>query len=59
MARLIELEDHEIETITEMLREYRGAVMNGSISGFGQSKEAEIIDTDLVIGKLERAKMFG
>lgn len=54
MARLVELDDNEIETITEMLREYRGAVLDGSISGFGQSKEQEAADTQELIEKLER-----
>lgn len=58
MARLIELDDDELETITEMLREYRGAVYDGSISGFGQTKEEELADTDTLIEKLERVRHF-
>ena len=59
MARLIELDDDELESITEMLREYHAAVLEGSISGFGQTKEEEIMDTEILITKLERARMFG
>lgn len=55
MGRLIELDDDEIETITEMLREYRATVLDGSISGFGQTKEEEAADTQELISKLERA----
>lgn len=55
MGRLIELDDDEIETITEMLVEYRAAVLNGSISGFGQSNDEEAADAQELITKLERA----
>ena len=55
MGRLIELDDDELETITEMLREYRAAVINHEISGFPQSNEEEAADTQVLISKLERA----
>jgi hypothetical protein len=55
MARLIELDDNELETITEMLREYKASIERGDISGFGQTNAEEIADTDVLIKKLERA----
>lgn len=57
MARLIELEDDELETITEMLREYKRAVDAHEITGFGQSNEQEAADTQEFITKLERAAL--
>lgn len=58
MGRLIEFEDDEIETIADMLREYRASVIRGEVSP-SQPREYEIADTDILITKLERAKMFG
>lgn len=55
MGRLIELDDDELETITEMLREYKAGIERGDISGFGQPDEYEINDADTLIKKLERA----
>jgi hypothetical protein len=61
MARLIELEDDELETITEMLREYHAALSKGEISSMGSSWGAgevltqEIAAAGRMIGKLERA----
>lgn len=56
MGRLIELDDNEIESIADMLREYRSAVADGSISGFGQPVEDELSDTDALISKLDRVR---
>lgn len=55
MARLIELEDDDLETIIEMLREYKSRILSGEISGFSQPDEYEINDTHNLITKLERA----
>jgi hypothetical protein len=57
MARLIELDDDELETITEVLREYERAVNAHEITGFGQSNEEEAADTRALIIKLERAAL--
>lgn len=55
MGYLVELNHEDIETITEMLREYRAAVLDGSISGFGQTKEEEAADAQELINKLAMA----
>lgn len=51
---LIELDVTEVETIADMLRDYRAGVANGSISP-AQPREYELRDTDELIGKLELA----
>ena len=55
MGRLIEMDDNELETITEMLREYKRAVEAYEITGFGQSNDEEAADAQELISKLERA----
>lgn len=55
MARLIELDDDELETITDMLREYRAALVKGEISSIGHADQFEIAQAGNMIGKLERA----
>jgi hypothetical protein len=54
MAHLIEFEDDEIETIADMLREYRASVIRGEVSP-SQPREYEIADTEALIRKFERA----
>lgn len=57
MGRLVEFDDDELELTTEMLREYRAAVLDGSISGYGQTKEEELADTERLLEKFERAAL--
>lgn len=51
---LIELDTTEIETIADMLRDYRAEVARGNIIP-AQSQAEELVETDELIGKLELA----
>jgi hypothetical protein len=55
MGKLVEFENDELETITEMLREYRAALVKGEISSIGYADQFEIAQAGNMIGKLERA----
>jgi len=51
---LIELDVTEVETIADMLRDYRAEVARGNIVP-AQPRDEELIETDELIGKLEFA----
>lgn len=54
MSKLIKLEDDELETITEMLREYKASIQRGYVGTFPDGDDAEIAAATQHIVKLER-----
>jgi len=54
MARLIELDDDELESITEMLREYKASIQRGYVGMFPDGDDVEIAAATKHIVKFER-----
>ena len=52
MIKLIALEDDQVDKIVELVEDYRGKVESGEITGYGQSRDLELHDTDATLAAL-------
>lgn len=56
MDHTVKLDDDQIARLLDLLGTYHDDVYNGSVSGYGQSKDDELIDVAVLMSTLRDAK---
>jgi hypothetical protein len=52
----VDIDRSEAERLADLVNEYRDAVASNEISGYGQSKDDELVDLDQLLAKLRLAR---